>query len=359
MGFRRRYDRGRRREPQQRVNNRIRVPEIRVIDANGDMLGVMQTQDALRRAREQSLDLVEINPKANPPVCKILDYGKFKYDEAKKKRETKRKQSTVEIKEVKLRPKTDDHDLDFKARAARRFIESGNKVKFTVRFRGREITHPEKAREQLLWIEEQCLDIANTEGRPSMEGRTMTMIISPKPSVLQALSAAKAAAERERKEQVEARKAEKGKRSGEGGSGPGDSEAGDSYEGDEDDDYDEDDEDLDDDLDDEVEDEVEDEGDDPSDDADSSAKKDADGPATKDANGPAKKDADGPAKKDADGPAKKAASSKKGGASAKQSDKGKADKGKADKGKATKGKATKGKAAKTAKPAMKKATVED
>jgi translation initiation factor IF-3 len=145
MAFRR-YDR-RRREPQQRVNHRIRVPEIRVVDANGDMLGVMQTQDALRTAREQGLDLVEINPKANPPVCKILDYGKYKYDEKKKKSETKRKQSAVEVKEIKLRPKTDDHDLEFKARAACKFLESGNKVKFTVRFRGREITHPHKARE--------------------------------------------------------------------------------------------------------------------------------------------------------------------------------------------------------------------
>jgi translation initiation factor IF-3 len=188
------------------------------------MLGVLQTQDALRRARDQGLDLVEINPKANPPVCKILDYGKYKYDEKKKKRETKRKQSTVEVKEVKLRPKTDDHDLDFKARAARRFIESGNKVKFTVRFRGREITHPQKAREQLEWIQSQCEDIANVEGRPSMEGRTMTMIMSPKPAVLQAVANAKAQAEKERKEAEQARKA--GKHSSPGKSSPGKSSPG-------------------------------------------------------------------------------------------------------------------------------------
>jgi len=224
MPFRRRFDR-RRREPQQRVNNRIRVPEVRVIDEKGDMLGVLQTQDALRRARDLGLDLVEINPKANPPVCKILDYGKYKYDEAKKKRETKRKQSTVEVKEVKLRPKTDDHDLDFKARAARRFIEAGNKVKFTVRFRGREITHPQKAREQLEWIEQQCKDIANLEGRPSMEGRTMTMMMAPKPAVLQAVANAKAQAEKERKEAEEARKAGK-HASGPGQSGPGQSSPG-------------------------------------------------------------------------------------------------------------------------------------
>ena len=225
MPFRRRFDR-RRREPQQRVNNRIRVPEVRVIDENGDMLGVLQTQDALRRARDQGLDLVEINPKANPPVCKILDYGKYKYDEAKRKRETKRKQSTVEVKEIKLRPKTDDHDLDFKARAARRFIESGNKVKFTVRFRGREITHPQKAREQLEWIEQQCKDIANLEGRPSMEGRTMTMMMSPKPAILQAVANAKVQAEKDRKEAEEARKAGKAVKSNPGGSKPGKSQPG-------------------------------------------------------------------------------------------------------------------------------------
>jgi translation initiation factor IF-3 len=250
MGFRRRrFDRRGPREPQQRVNHRIRVPEVRVIDANGDMLGVMNTRDAQNRAREQGLDLVEINPKASPPVCKILDYGKFKYEEKKKKRETKRKQSVVEVKEIKLRPKTDDHDLDFKARAARKFLESGNKVKFTVRFRGREITHPHVAREQLIWIEQQCTDIANVEMRPAMEGRTMTMIVSPKATVLQALANAKANAEKERKEAEEARK---GKRSGPGSggsnSGTGDSDSGDDYDDDDyDDDYDDDDDDDDDD----------------------------------------------------------------------------------------------------------------
>ena len=132
-----------------RVNHRIRVPEVRVIDADGAMLGVLQTHEALRMAQEQGLDLVEVNPKAEPPVCKILDFGKYKYEEKKKAAEAKRKQTVVEIKEIKLRPKTDDHDIDFKIKAARRFLEAGHKVKFTVRFRGREITHPEKAQEQL------------------------------------------------------------------------------------------------------------------------------------------------------------------------------------------------------------------
>jgi translation initiation factor IF-3 len=194
----RRFDK-RRREPQQRVNHRIRVPEIRVVDANGDVMGVMNTKEALRHAQSQGLDLVEINPKANPPVCKILDYGKYKYDESRRKRESKRKQSVVEIKELKMRPKTDDHDLDFKARAARRFLESGNKVKFTCRFRGREITHPDRARMQLEWIASQCEDICNLEARAQMEGRTMTMMVSPKPAILQALAERRHQMEEKRK----------------------------------------------------------------------------------------------------------------------------------------------------------------
>ena len=132
-----------------RVNHRIRVPEVRVIGADGGMLGVLQTHEALRMAQEQGLDLVEVNPKAEPPVCKILDFGKYKYEEKKKQAQARRNQAVVEIKEIKLRPKTDDHDIDFKIKAARRFLEAGHKVKFTVRFRGREITHPEKAHEQL------------------------------------------------------------------------------------------------------------------------------------------------------------------------------------------------------------------
>jgi len=209
MSFGRFDPRKARREPAHRVGHRIRVPEVRVVDANGEMLGVMSTSEAIKRARDQGMDLVEINPKAVPPVCKILDYGKFKYEEKKKKRETKRKQSIVEVKEVKLRPKTDDHDLDFKMRAARRFIEGGNKVKFIVRFRGREITHPEKAREQLDLICNQCLDIALIESRPMMEARTMSMIIAPKPAVLQKLAETRAHQEKERKAAEEARRAAK------------------------------------------------------------------------------------------------------------------------------------------------------
>jgi translation initiation factor IF-3 len=194
---------GPQRGPQIRINQRIRVPEVRVIGDTGEMLGIMSTQEALRRAQEKGLDLVEVNPKAEPPVCKILDFGKFKYDEKKKAREAKRKQSVVEIKEIKLRPKTDDHDLAFKSRAAIRFIEAGHKVKFTVRFRGREITHPEKAQEQLDWIVKECEELANVEVRPAMEQRTMTLLIAPKPAVMQKVAQAKVAAEKARQKAKE------------------------------------------------------------------------------------------------------------------------------------------------------------
>ena len=203
MSMRRFDPRQAQRGPQIRINQRIRVPEIRVIGEEGEMLGIMPTHEALRRAQERGLDLVEVNPKADPPVCKILDFGKYKYDEKKKAREAKRKQSVVEIKEIKLRPKTDDHDLAFKSRAALRFIEAGHKVKFTVRFRGREITHPEKAQEQLDWITQQCEEVANVEVRPVMEQRTMTLLIAPKPAVMQKVAQARAAAEKARQKAIQ------------------------------------------------------------------------------------------------------------------------------------------------------------
>jgi translation initiation factor IF-3 len=183
-----------------RVNHRIRVPEVRVIGADGNQLGVLQTHEAMRMAQEQGLDLVEVNPKADPPVCKILDFGKYKYEEKKKTAEAKRKQTVVEIKEIKLRPKTDDHDVNFKIRAARRFLEAGHKVKITVRFRGREITHPEKASEQIALVVAGTEDLANLESRAMMEARTMTVLIAPKPAIMQKVAAAKVAAEKARQQ---------------------------------------------------------------------------------------------------------------------------------------------------------------
>jgi translation initiation factor IF-3 len=180
------------RGPQIRVNHRIRVPEVRVVLDDGSQLGVMPTSEALKAAEGRGLDLVEVNPKSIPPVCKILDFGRYKYEEKKRQSEAKRKQTIVELKEVKLRPKTDDHDLQVKVRSARRFLESGNKVKFTVRFRGREITHPQRAQMQLDWLVEQLTDLANVEQRPQMEGRTMSAIVGPKPIVLQRLASDRA-----------------------------------------------------------------------------------------------------------------------------------------------------------------------
>jgi translation initiation factor IF-3 len=185
------------RGPQVRINHRIRVPEVRVVGPDGSNLGVLATDEALRRAQEGGFDLVEVNPKASPPVCKILDFGKFKYEEKKKQREAKKKQAVVEVKEIKLRPKTDDHDLMVKVRAARKFCEAGNKVKFTCRFRGREITHPEVAYQQFSMILGKLEDLANVEQRPTMEGRAMATIVSPKPQVLQKLAQERAQRERQ------------------------------------------------------------------------------------------------------------------------------------------------------------------
>lgn len=143
------------------------------------MLGVLDTSEAQKLAREAALDLVEVNPKAHPPVCKIMDFGKFKYEEKKRQGDARKRQTSVELKEIKIRPKTDDHDLDFKIKHVRRFIDEGNKVKITCRFRGREITHPEPAQKQLQFIAETVSDVASVETPPRMEGRTMSLILAP------------------------------------------------------------------------------------------------------------------------------------------------------------------------------------
>lgn len=147
------------------------------------MLGIMPTVEAKKLAREKHLDLVEVNPKAAPPVCKVMDFGRYKYEESRKKRQAKKAHVNVELKEVKLRPKTDDHDLDFKVKHAKRFLEEGNKVKITCRFRGREITHPETARRQLEFVMDECSDVGQMEQPPRMEGRTMTCIIAPRQEI--------------------------------------------------------------------------------------------------------------------------------------------------------------------------------
>ena len=177
-------DKGAQRQPQIRFNYRIRVPEVRVIAADGTQLGIMSSQEAIRLAMDQSLDLVEVNPKADPPVCKVMDFGKFKYEQKKMLNEQKKKQTIVEIKEVKVRPKTDDHDVETKIRHIRRFLEEGNKAKITVRFRGREITHPEKGEEVLREIITELEGTIVIEQKPALEGKTMTMLIAPKPGAI-------------------------------------------------------------------------------------------------------------------------------------------------------------------------------
>src|SRR5262247_1690550 len=174
-----------RRRPEQglRINHRIRVPEVRVI-ADEEQLGVMPTHEALRLAEEKGLDLVEISPRAFPPVCRIMDYGKYKYEEAKKKQQARKKASTVETKEIKFRPKTEEHDMDFKVKHVRRFLEEGNKVRLAVVFRGREITHPQTGMAVLNRVVEATTDIASVEVTPNMEGRRMIMIVAPKPGVV-------------------------------------------------------------------------------------------------------------------------------------------------------------------------------
>jgi translation initiation factor IF-3 len=184
-----------RRRPEQglRINHRIRVPEIRVI-LDEEQLGIMPTHEALRLAEEKGLDLVEISPRAFPPVCRIMDYGKYKYQEAKKKQQQRQKASTVETKEIKFRPKTEEHDMDFKVKHVRRFLESGNKVRLAVVFRGREITHPQTGMKVLNRVVELCSDIATVEATPNMEGRRMIMVIAPKPGVVRKAQEARKAA---------------------------------------------------------------------------------------------------------------------------------------------------------------------
>jgi len=151
-----------------------------VIDATGTNRGVLPTSEALRLARDAELDLVEVAPNANPPVVRVMDFGKFQYEQAKKEREARKSQKQIEVKEIQLRPKTNDHHAMYKVKNARRWLEAGNKVKVRIRFRGREITYPEVARKQLQDIVKEVSDIAIVEQYPKLDGRTMLMILAPK-----------------------------------------------------------------------------------------------------------------------------------------------------------------------------------
>jgi translation initiation factor IF-3 len=162
-----------------RVNHGISSPRVLVIDGEGNKLGEFMTEDAINLARERSQDLIEVAPNARPPVCRLGDYGKMKYEKKKRDAEARKKQTIVSVKEVKLRPKTDIHDYQVKLKATRKFLEKGDKVKVTVRFRGREMAHREIGEQRCLAIAEEVVDIATIEHRPSMEGRQMFCILAP------------------------------------------------------------------------------------------------------------------------------------------------------------------------------------
>lgn len=163
-----------------RVNERIRIKEVRVISQDGTQLGILPIEQALQTAYEQHLDLVEVAPEARPPVCRIMDYGKYRYEQAKKAREAKKKQTIIELKEIKLRPKTEEHDFQFKARHAERFLKEGNKAKITMMFRGREMIRMDRGKAVLDRFVEALKDVAMVEQAPKVEGRNMTMILAPK-----------------------------------------------------------------------------------------------------------------------------------------------------------------------------------
>jgi translation initiation factor IF-3 len=163
-----------------RINEGIRAREVRLIDETGKNVGVVSKTDALARAVEAGLDLVEVSPEADPPVCKILDFGKYKYQEQKKAAEARKKQKIVEIKEIKMRPSIDDHDYDVKMRSIRRFFDEGDKVKVTLRFRGREMAHQQLGWNVLQRVKADTEEIAKVEAEPRMEGRQMVMVLAPR-----------------------------------------------------------------------------------------------------------------------------------------------------------------------------------
>lgn len=162
------------------MNERIRAKAIRLVGADGEQIGVMSAEEALEVAREQGFDLVEVAPKASPPVCRIMDYGKYKYEQSKRAKEAKKHQHIIHVKEMKFRPKTEDHDYQFKLKHVRKFLADGNKAKITVRFRGREMTHTELGRRILEKLVQDTDDIASVEQQPKLEGRNMTLVLGPK-----------------------------------------------------------------------------------------------------------------------------------------------------------------------------------
>ena len=162
-----------------RINREIRAKEVRVIDPEGKQLGILPVFEALRLATNYELDLVEVSPKSEPPVCRIMDYGKFKYQQSKKAHDAKKKQAVVHIKEVKMRPKTEEHDFQFKLRHIERFLKEGNKTKVTIVFRGRELAHPDLGRNMLSRVTEEAKEWGKVEQSPKFEGRNFIMVLAP------------------------------------------------------------------------------------------------------------------------------------------------------------------------------------
>jgi len=162
-----------------RINERIRIPQVRLIDHEGNQIGVVPTHQALQMAREVNLDLVEISPNSSPPVCKILDYGKFKYEKKKKEHEAKKKQVVVKVKEVQLRPNTEEHDLNYKFKNIRTFLEEGDKAKITIMFRGREIAYVDQGYKMMSQLVEMVKDIAYAESPAKLEGKKLIMVLAP------------------------------------------------------------------------------------------------------------------------------------------------------------------------------------
>ena len=162
------------------MNEGIRAREVRVITADGEQFGVLPIAEALRIAAERELDLVEVAPEAAPPVCRIMDFGKLKYQQSRRAKDARKKQTIIQVKEVKMGPKTDEHDYQFKARHVRRFLEDGNKAKVTIRFRGREMAHTELGRRLLDKMSQDLADIATIESHAKLEGRNLVMILTPK-----------------------------------------------------------------------------------------------------------------------------------------------------------------------------------
>ena len=158
----------------------ITSPQVRLVDENGEQVGVVSIADALRRAEDAGLDLMEVSPNADPPVCKILDYGRFRYEAQKKKNEARKKQKIIEVKEIKMRPNIDTHDYEVKMRAIHRFIDEGDKVKVTMRFRGREMVHQDLGKQVLDRVREEMEEKAKVEQFPKIEGRQMTMVMAPR-----------------------------------------------------------------------------------------------------------------------------------------------------------------------------------